>query len=206
MAAGRKRAFDKDEALVKAMRLFWANGFVGTSLSDLTRELEINKPSLYAAFGNKESLYAQSLAHYLQHYRDSALLSLKQPAEMPLPQRLQQFLYAVVEVISCPQDPNGCLFVKSCSEMSEVLPASVNELLQAKGLEYEQALIEIFAQEQQSGQLADDVDVELLCNCLMTLLAGLAAQAKSGKSPAALRSVADVAVKTLPGLRKSGLS
>ena len=52
MRAGRKRAFDKQEALDKAMRVFWASGYSGTSLSDLTTALGINKPSLYAAFGN----------------------------------------------------------------------------------------------------------------------------------------------------------
>lgn len=200
MAAGRKRSFDKDEALVKAMRVFWANGFTGTSMSDLTAELEINKPSLYAAFGNKEELYAQSLTHYLQHYRDSAMEALKYPAEAPLQQRLRQFLYAIVDVITNPDNPNGCLFVKSCSEMSEVLPASVNELLQAMGLDYERTLSAIFEGEQSSGQLAKGADIELIVGYLMTLLSGLSVQAKGGKSAASLRDVADVAVDTLPGL------
>ena len=54
---GRPRAFDTDLALDQAMQLFWRKGFLGTSLSDLTEAMGINRPSLYAAFGNKEALF-----------------------------------------------------------------------------------------------------------------------------------------------------
>jgi AcrR family transcriptional regulator len=64
MTAGRRRSFDEAQALETAMRVFWRRGYQGTSLSDLTAALGINKPSLYAAFGNKEQLFARALAHY----------------------------------------------------------------------------------------------------------------------------------------------
>ncbi len=68
MSAGRKRTFDEEQALEAAMRVFWQKGYVGTSLSDLTAALGINKPSLYAAFGNKEQLFASALARYGSRY------------------------------------------------------------------------------------------------------------------------------------------
>lgn len=61
---GRPRAFDRRDALAKAMRVFWAQGYEGTSLSDLTNAMGINRPSLYATFGNKEELFAEALALY----------------------------------------------------------------------------------------------------------------------------------------------
>ena len=64
MGAGRQREFDKRVALDAAMKVFWANGYSGTSLSDLTDVMGINKPSLYAAFGNKEALFISALDHY----------------------------------------------------------------------------------------------------------------------------------------------
>src|SRR5438045_69567 len=62
---GRPRAFDPDAALDRAMHVFWAKGYEGTSLSDLTRAMRINRPSLYAAFGNKEQLFKKVLDRYM---------------------------------------------------------------------------------------------------------------------------------------------
>src|SRR4029077_11037242 len=62
---GRPRAFDADVALERAMHIFWAKGYEGASLSNLTRAMRINRPSLYAAFGNKEQLFGRVLDRYM---------------------------------------------------------------------------------------------------------------------------------------------
>jgi AcrR family transcriptional regulator len=62
---GRPRAFDLDAALERAMNVFWAKGYEGASLSELTRAMRINRPSLYAAFGNKEQLFRRVLDRYV---------------------------------------------------------------------------------------------------------------------------------------------
>ena len=61
---GRPRAFDRKAALDAAMRLFWRKGYSATSIADLTAAMGIGSPSLYAAFGSKEQLYAEALDHY----------------------------------------------------------------------------------------------------------------------------------------------
>ena len=61
---GRPRAFDPDVALDRAMHVFWAKGYEGAALSDLTQAMRINRPSLYAAFGNKEQLFRKVLDRY----------------------------------------------------------------------------------------------------------------------------------------------
>src|SRR5262245_60325843 len=63
---GRPRSFDRDQALERAMHLFWRQGYEATSVSDLTRAMGINPPSLYAAFGDKEQLYLEALGRYQQ--------------------------------------------------------------------------------------------------------------------------------------------
>src|SRR5438034_4590790 len=62
--SGRTRQFDVDEALDRALEVFWARGYEGATLPELTRAMGINRPSLYAAFGNKEQLFRKALDRY----------------------------------------------------------------------------------------------------------------------------------------------
>src|SRR5258706_13378598 len=61
---GRPRSFDRDEALERAMQVFWKQGYEATSIQDLTRAMGINPPSLYAAFGDKERLFMEAVGRY----------------------------------------------------------------------------------------------------------------------------------------------
>src|SRR5690349_1930100 len=65
---GRPREFEREAALAHATRLFWSKGFEATSIADLTKAMGIGSPSLYAAFGSKEALYAEALQHYKDKY------------------------------------------------------------------------------------------------------------------------------------------
>ena len=64
MPSGRTRQFDVDEVLDRALEVFWARGYEGATLPELTRAMGINRPSLYAAFGNKEELFHKALHRY----------------------------------------------------------------------------------------------------------------------------------------------
>ncbi len=66
MSLGRPREFDIEKALDKALKLFWKKGYEGTSLPELTKAMGINRPSLYAAFGNKEALFRKAIDRYIQ--------------------------------------------------------------------------------------------------------------------------------------------
>ncbi len=115
MSAGRKRTFDKDRALETALKVFWRKGFVGTSVSDLTRSLGINKPSLYAAFGNKEQLFVSALTRYGRHYGLPHASHLLEPADAPLRQRLRAYLLSIARMVTDPDLPGGCLIaISSC--------------------------------------------------------------------------------------------
>src|SRR5213594_2671193 len=76
MPKGRPREFDIEKALDRAMEVFWRKGYEGASLPDLTKAMGINRPSMYAAFGNKEALFRRALDRYAQgpaHYVSDAL-------------------------------------------------------------------------------------------------------------------------------------
>src|SRR6195256_347478 len=106
---GRPRAFDPDVALDRAMHVFWAKGYEGAALSDLTRAMRINRPSLYAAFGNKEQLFRKVLDRYMNGplaYFGKALEARKARDV------IKQIFLGVANMASDPRAPAGCLVVQ----------------------------------------------------------------------------------------------
>src|SRR5213082_1231084 len=106
---GRPRAFDPDAALERAMHVFWAKGYEGASLSDLTRAMRINRPSLYAAFGNKEQLFRKVLDRYMNGplaYFGKALGAAKARDVV------EQIFLGAANMPSDPRTPAGCLVVQ----------------------------------------------------------------------------------------------
>lgn len=199
MSAGRKRAFDKEEALDIAMRVFWENGYAGTSLSDLTKELGINKPSLYAAFGNKEQLFTAALDRYRDHYGAPIMQRLTNPPDTPLKKRLQAYLYDIINMVTDCESPKGCMFVKSCCESgSEAIPSNITTTLRNKGTADETGLSKLLEHERQCGQLPENAQVQAIAGYLLSVMYGLSILARQGKTTNELKAVADMAVRSLP--------
>src|SRR5580700_8501585 len=101
---GRPRAFDPDVALERAMHVFWAKGYEGAALSDLTRAMRINRPSLYAAFGNKEQLFRKVLDRYMNGplaYFQKALAARKARDV------IEQIFFGAANMPSDPRTPAG---------------------------------------------------------------------------------------------------
>src|SRR5262249_12165259 len=88
VARGRPREFDADEALDRALEGVWRKGYGGASRRALTRARGINRPSLYAAFGNKESLFRKALARYLDGPAAYAREALEEPTARAVAERL----------------------------------------------------------------------------------------------------------------------
>src|SRR3954452_13828883 len=105
---GRPRQFDVDEALAAALRVFWTKGYEGASLTDLTEAMGIMKPSLYAAFGNKESLFRKALDLYEREKLEYAARALEQPSARGVAEVL---LRGAVNNVTGPEEPHGCLGV-----------------------------------------------------------------------------------------------
>ena len=108
-ARGRPREFDIDDALDKAIEVFWRQGYEGTTLDDLTDAMQISRPSLYAAFGNKEATFKQAVARYADvdmAYVSDAL------AEPTARQVAERYLRENVAAITTPGKPAGCLSIQ----------------------------------------------------------------------------------------------
>ncbi|MCG7943647.1 MAG: TetR/AcrR family transcriptional regulator [Candidatus Thiodiazotropha taylori] len=201
MSVGRKRSFDKSEALDKAMRLFWENGYSGTSVSDLTQQLGINKPSLYAAFGNKEKLFQSALERYMACYAAPLLEQLSRPDEQPLAERIRRYMSNIIELVSDKTSPKGCLFVKSsCEAGGTGVPEEVTQALQSMGLDTRQVLTSLFEQEQSRGRLPDTAEANVMADYLMSVLYGISVLARQGRGKDELMTAAEFAISSLlPG-------
>lgn len=191
---GRPREFDTDEALVEALRLFWSKGFEGTSLSDLTEAMGITRPSLYAAFGNKEALFRKALDLYEREklaYVNEALAapSARQVAECMLRGSLANF--------TSESEPRGCLGVihsVACGTEAESIRAHVIK----RRASSHQAIIDRFERAKAEGDLPAHVDVSGLTAYLLALLQGMAVQAGSGASPEQLRALIETSLAVWP--------
>jgi len=195
--AGRKRTFDKQAALDKAMRLFWRNGYAGTSIANLTTELGINTPSLYAAFGNKEKLFKEALAHYALQYVQPHYQHLIETSDTSLKGQLQACYYGLITLFSEGDTPPGCLLVKSVNELDSVaFPKEVALYLKASGTETRQMLINLLAANREQITMREQVTIEMLVDYLSSVSMGLAVQARLGQPEKALKAIMDHALNT----------
>jgi len=198
MKAGRKRSFDKQEVLDQAMRLFWENGYSGTSLNDLTSITGINKPSLYAAFGNKEQLFKDSMEHYSQKYGVPLMNKLLEPENAPLAERLKAYMFATAQLVTDPQLPKGCMFVNSsCEAGSEAVPEEIAKTLAKIKKSQSDFLIDFLNKEQIQGRLNKKHDVTKITSYVIAVIYGMGVLAGSGTSIESLSDIIDIAVTNI---------
>src|SRR5689334_17227810 len=123
---GRPRSFDADRALDRALKVFWAKGYEGASMPDLTRAMGINRPSLYAAFGNKESLFKKALERYAAGPACYVRRALEQPTARAVAEHL---LDGAVDMLTNPKNPRGCLAVHGALACGDAAEAIRDELI-----------------------------------------------------------------------------
>ena len=191
---GRPRSFDVDEALDRAVEVFWRHGYEGTSMTDLTEAMGINRPSLYAAYGSKEDLFHSAVARYAETEMAYAREALTQPTARRVAEVL---LRGQVAALTQPGRPAGCLSVQggvSCSTANAGVPA----FLATSRLTGEAALAERFARAVESGDLPEGTDPAALARYLHVVQEGQAVHAAAGVSRDLLEQSAELALHVVP--------
>lgn len=191
---GRPRGFDADAALDRAMEVFWRHGYEGTSIADLTAAMGINRPSLYAAFGDKGELFRRALDRYAAGPAGTMWEALTEPTAYAVAERL---LGRAVDQLTHPDHPPGCLAVQSalaCGAEAD----GVRKEVAARRAAGETALRARFETAQAAGDLPLDADPADLARYVVTVLHGMAVQAAGGAKPKELRRVVELAMRAWP--------
>jgi AcrR family transcriptional regulator len=191
---GRPPAFDHEEALEKALRVFWLRGYEGASMAELTEALGINRPSIYAAFGNKEELFRKALEKYLAGPVAYVADAMNEPTSR---QVVAKFLTKSAELLTNEDNPRGCMIVQgalSCGQGAELIQ---QELIAYRN-GYEDSLRQRFELAQTQGDLPDNINASDLAKYIATIHQGMSVQAKSGASPDELIRLVNTVLENWP--------
>jgi len=191
---GRPRSFDVDGALERALQVFWRKGYEGTSLSDLTKAVGVNRPSLYAAFGDKKALFRKALDRYLEGPAAYTQEALKEPTARAVIERL---LRGAADVNAGPRNPGGCLIVQGALACGEEADSIRHELTACRAAG-EAAIRRRLQRAKSEGDIAANVNPAALARYIATVLYGMAVQAAGGASRDKLQRVVEMTLRTLP--------
>ena len=192
---GRPRKFDVDKALENAMLVFWRNGYEGSSLSELTAAMGINRPSLYGAFGDKKQLFFRALDRYVADYGSKGIAQL--PKYPDITDAIAAFFNCIVEQLTNSQLPNGCLIANCTLECGDRF-AEINRRLNQCHVETEAALYNRLQQAQAQGQISEAEDVRALAQFFTTTMLGMAVMTRTNTNPIVIRQLAKTAMRILP--------
>jgi len=194
MAMGRPREFNLDQALENALHVFWEKGYEGASMADLTEAMGITKPSLYAAFGNKEELFRKALDTYLDGPAGYAKLALQQPTARAV---VEALLYGEVDAVTDPECPAGCLSVNGALTGGDTAE-SIKEELRTRRAVWEEDLRLRLERAKAEGDLPAAADATALARYIATMMQGIAVQAVGGTARADLKKIVEMVLTTWP--------
>ncbi|CAN7355547.1 TetR/AcrR family transcriptional regulator [Trinickia sp. LjRoot230] len=197
---GRPRGFNREAALQQAMEVFWERGYESTSVAALAAAMNINPPSLYAAFGDKEALFREAVAHY--RAADGSLTG-KALREAPTAREaVEGMLMMAAHTLTLPDKPNGCLVVlgaTNCSPSSRPVDVFLHDVRMASVRDIRARLADAVA----NAELPPDSDIEQMTAYFVTVLHGMSLQARDGVTRQALEGVVRMAMATWPAPHKT---
>ncbi len=188
--SGRPRGFDRDEALQRAMKVFWEKGYDNASMPELTKAMGINAPSLYAAFGSKASLFREAVSLYAEK-QAKAIWSYLDDAPTAR-EGISAVLHTSAEEFSRSGEPRGCLVV-----LAGIQGTSDPEVCAELKARRKSTTIRIAQCLQRSvlrGELPDNTPVQDIAHFYATVQQGMSLQARDGASKKTLHHIADTAM------------
>jgi AcrR family transcriptional regulator len=195
---GRPRSFDREAALDRAMLLFWQHGYEATSLSQLTSAMGISPPSLYAAFGDKEALFLETVERYLA--RGGADAQALMGDAKTAREAMARFLGASAVRLTDPKFPSGCMVVLSAVSCSDAA-ASVQSKLAACRATWEKEMRQRIERGIVEGDVPPSTNAAALASFYMAVVQGMSLHAKDGAGRRRLEEIVEAAMQAWPAKR-----
>lgn len=176
---GRPRKFNRDEVLDLAVTTFWAKGYHGASLDDLTESMGINRPSLYATFGNKHKLFMEVMDRYSGTLGCKPVIAFQ--GEPDIKKAVAAFFEASIRAATLRGKPRGCLIVSVAVQYAEK-DELVGKKLSGMFAEMDQVIADQFLAARDKGQLSPTADPQALARMVISVTHSIAARARVGAS------------------------
>jgi AcrR family transcriptional regulator len=194
MAVGRPREFDTEHVLAAAMRVFWAKGYEGATMADLSAATNLKPGSVYAAFGSKAGLFKQVTDHYATTVSTYGPVALLAPTVRDV---ARLWLLGAVDTTTGDDTPAGCLLVQSALATGDTAVEAKAEL-SARRHAAEEMLTERFTRAHADGDLPADADPRDAAVYVLSMSHGIAVQASTGATREQLRRLVELALRKLP--------
>lgn len=195
MPRGRPRQFDTEQALSQAMKLFWQQGYQGTSLDDLSKTMGVTKPSLYAAFGDKEQLFLKAFDRYSQLYGGRVREAVA--VQTNVYDAVKAYLNTIADILSDINNPAGCLWVNSTLEGHHFGETIKRKIIGHKA-QSEAVLYDRLRQAQIEGQIPIEEDIQALARFFSSIGNAMAVIARVHPDPVKIRQMVEIAMRAMP--------
>ena len=190
----RHKEFDRDEALHKAMEVFWSRGYGAASIQDLVKHMGINRQSLYDTFGDKHALYLQALDRYHEVHGRKVSELLERPGSVK--KALRQLFEGIVEGSLCEQERRGCFMGNAMSELAgrckETAARTITNMAAAEGAFYRALL-----RGKKEGEIKGVRDPRAVARFLFSSLQGLVLMAKATQDRKTLEDIVKVTLSVV---------
>ena len=190
----RHKEFDRDEALQRAMEVFWSRGYEAASVGDLVQHMGINRQSLYDTFGDKHSLYLAALDRYREVEGRKMFEALERPG--PVKRALRELFDGVVASALGEGGRRGCFVGNATSELAgrcrETAEKACGSMAAA-----EEALYRALVRGKKAGEIGGRSDLRAVARFLYSSLQGLQLMSKATRDRKALEDVVRVTLSVL---------
>jgi TetR/AcrR family transcriptional repressor of nem operon len=190
----RPKEFNPDDAIEKAMQVFWHKGYEATSMEDLLTAMDLNRGSLYDTFGDKRRLFLKVMDRYCTTFVGPKFSLLDQPG--PALPTLRRFFQGMIDGALADPQRRGCLIANTVMELAPHEKEIAGTLRQVLKMA-EDAFFRVLARAKQQGELNDDKDPRTLAHFLTTMMQGNIVMIKAGAAAGVVKQTAETALSIL---------